>query len=87
MIPLWIFLIAWLILMAIYAIMVFISVVQMLRYGISSAMTSFSTIIFLSCIVFVLGGAGLYFLQVDWTQTLTFMNGLSSSTIFNIPTP
>lgn len=67
MISLSFFLILWVILLAIYAFLALISVTQMIRFGVASSMTYFSTGIFLAvAIIVVLVTVG-YFLTVDWS--------------------
>lgn len=67
MIPLSLFLIIWLVLLGVYAILAFFSVIQMLRYGVAGPMSVFSTGIFLVVAVLVIAGTGLYLLTVDWS--------------------
>lgn len=66
MVPLGYFLIAWLVLLAIYAVLVLITLIQMLRHGIPSAFTYISTFVFIAVIVLVVVGCGLSFLNVNW---------------------
>lgn len=68
MVPLGYFLIAWLVLLAIYAILVLITLVQMLRHGLPTPFTYISTFIFVAVAVLVVIGSGMYFLSVDWNQ-------------------
>jgi cellulose synthase/poly-beta-1,6-N-acetylglucosamine synthase-like glycosyltransferase len=73
MAPLGYFLIAWLILLAIYAIFVLLTLIQMLRHGLPSPFTYVSTFIFIAVIAAVVLGSGMYFLGVDWNQTVNFL--------------
>lgn len=77
MIPLGYFLVAWLILIAIFALLTFVTVIMNVRYGLSSLMTYVSTAIFLGVICVVLFAVGGYFATVDWSQEV---NLLPSST-------
>ncbi len=86
MIPIWIFFLIWLVLMSIYALMALISVTQMLRYGIASTVTAFTTFSFLACITIATGITGLYLIGVDWSQSVNVFGSLISSTIFS-PNP
>lgn len=73
MAPLGYFLIAWLILLAIYAIFVLLTLIQMLRHGLPSPFTYVSTFIFIAVIAAVVLGSGMYFLNVDWNQTVNVL--------------
>jgi hypothetical protein len=79
MIPLSIFLIAWLVLLGIYALLALVSIVQMVRFGVSGSMTYFSTGIYLAVAAFVLTATVLYFLTVDWSLGLDVGSLFSSS--------
>lgn len=80
MIPLSVFLIAWIILLAIYAIISLISIIQMVRFGIASSMTYFSTAVFLIVALIGIGGTCFYLATVDWSI------GLDIASIFRPPT-
>jgi hypothetical protein len=69
MIPLLWFLIAWLILIGLFALATLITVVMNLRYGLSGFMTMVTTGIFLLVVVGVLLASGSYLLTVDWSQS------------------
>jgi hypothetical protein len=79
MIPLPVFLIAWLILLGIYVMLSLISMMQMVRFGIASTMTYFSTAIFLIVAVLMIGGTGLYLATVDWSLGLDLGSVFQSS--------
>ncbi|MCK9361284.1 hypothetical protein M0Q28_03570 [Patescibacteria group bacterium] len=68
MIPLGYFLIAWLVLVAIFALMAFVTVIMNVRYGLSGLMTYVSTAIFLIVVCAVLFATGGYLATVDWSQ-------------------
>ncbi|MCC6564009.1 hypothetical protein IT087_03895 [Candidatus Uhrbacteria bacterium] len=68
MIPLGYFLIAWLVLVAIFALMAFVTVIMNVRYGLSGLMTYVSTAIFLIVVCAVLFMVGGYLATVDWSQ-------------------
>lgn len=70
MIPLSYFLIAWVILLAIFGVMMLLTLVQMLRHGLPSPWTYITTFIFLIVTAGVVIGSGLYFTGVDWTTTI-----------------
>jgi hypothetical protein len=70
MIPLGYFLIAWLILLAVYAALVLFTLIQMLRHGLPTPFTYVSTFVFMAVIAAVVLGSGTYFLDVDWNQTV-----------------
>jgi hypothetical protein len=83
MIPLSYFLLAFLLLLGIYGLMSLLSVMQMVRYGVTGSVTYFSTALFLVVAVIVVLGAGAYLVTVDWQQPLTLFGGLSSSPYLN----
>ncbi|MCI0479237.1 hypothetical protein L0Y59_01710 [Candidatus Uhrbacteria bacterium] len=72
-IPLIYFLIAWLILLAMFALLALVSVVQMLRFGVAGSGTYVSTAVFLGVTAFVVGGVGLYAAGTDWSSTLDIL--------------
>lgn len=86
MIPLWIFLLIWLAFMSLFGLMSFISIVQMMRYGIRNSGTYLATSVFVLSAVIALGGSGIFFLNTDWTQEVGVFENWSGSTIFN-PSP
>ncbi|MDO8584232.1 MAG: hypothetical protein Q7R83_03590 [bacterium] len=63
-------LIGWLILMAIYALFVLLTITVYLRYGVAYPTTYVATAFFLGVMTFVVIGVGSYFLTVDWSQTI-----------------
>lgn len=81
MIPLSYFLLAWFIFFVIYAMTAFISVIQMLRFGIAGMGTYLSTGIFLSLSLVVILSTSLYFLTVDWQQGVNIFSRLSTTFI------
>jgi len=83
MFPLWIFLLIWLALVSLFCLMAFISTMQMLRYGIRAHWTMLSTFLFVASSVFVLGGSGLFFLTVDWSEPIDLFSGWSNSIMFD----
>jgi hypothetical protein len=66
-VPLSYFLIAWAVLLAFYAVLVLLTLIQALRHGIASPITYISTFVFLVVIVVVVGGCGIFFLNTDWS--------------------
>ncbi len=78
MIPLIWFLFAWLLLMALFAIGTFLTVMMVLRNGISTVTTYLSTALFLTVVAFTLIVTGMYLIRVDWSQTLPLVNTLVS---------
>lgn len=73
MIPLSYFLVAWLVLVALFALMTFITVIMNVRYGLSGLMTYVSTGVFLAVICAVLLGVGGYFATIDWSQEVDLL--------------
>ncbi|MBU1032989.1 MAG: hypothetical protein ABII13_04420 [Patescibacteria group bacterium] len=70
MIPLSYFLIAWLVLIGIYAVMSFLSLLQLYRFGIAGPGTYTSSVVFLLVSGAVIVGSLIYFLTVDWSLAL-----------------
>ncbi|MFH1077720.1 MAG: hypothetical protein V1745_00345 [Patescibacteria group bacterium] len=69
-IPISFFLLAWFVLLVVFGLLAFISVIQMLRFGVAGSGTYLSTAVFLAVSGLVLGGVGLYLAGVDWNATL-----------------
>lgn len=67
MVPLSYFLIAWAILLAIFGVVMFVTLVQMLRHGLPSLSTYVSTLVFLLVTAGVVVGTSLYLTRVDWS--------------------
>ena len=67
MIPLSVFLIAWLVLLGVYGILSLLSIIQMLRFAISGPMVYLSTFLFILVSLAIIGGTGLYLSHVDWS--------------------
>lgn len=72
--PLSLFFIAWLLLLAVFALLALVSVVQMLRFGIAGPGTYLSTALFLLVVAAAVGGTLLCLSGVDWTLGLTLGN-------------
>ena len=66
-IPLSVFLIVWLVLLAIFSILSLVSVIQMLRFGLAGPGTYVSTALFLVVTAVVVGGTLLALVNVDWS--------------------
>lgn len=73
MIPLSYFLIAWAALLAIFGVMMFVTLVQMLRHGLPSISTYLSTLIFLVVTAGVVIGTSLYLTRVDWSVSVQLL--------------
>lgn len=82
MIPLSYFLIAWLVFLGLYAIMSFISVIQMVRFGIAGSGTYLSTVLFLCVAFLVIFGTGWFLIGTDWTQGVNAFSWLEASPVF-----
>lgn len=67
MIPLGYFLIAWIVLLGLYAVLVLLTLLQMIRHGLHTPAAYISTFLFIIVILAVVIGSGLYFSGVDWT--------------------
>lgn len=77
MIPLSVLLIAWCILAGICALMTLITVLQMLRLGISGPGTFVTSLIFIAVAGFVVLGSSAYFTTVDWTQSVPINSSIN----------
>ncbi len=75
MIPLGYFLIAWLVLVGLFCLLAFVTVVMQLRYGMSGTITFVSTTLFLVVSAAIILGMGWYFLTLDWTQDVQVIPG------------
>ena len=78
MVPLSLFLLIWCILLGIFGLMAFISMFQMLRYGITGAGTTLPTTIFLSIVALTVLGASAHLTTVDWTQSVSLFKNAQS---------
>lgn len=79
MLPLSLILIVWLILMAIFALSVLLTVTVYLRYGIAYPTTYIATSVFLGVIALVLLGIGSYLLTVDWSAAINVFGNVRPS--------
>lgn len=70
MIPLGYFVIAWLVIVAVFLILAFITVLMQLRFGLSGIFTYLAAALFLGVTFFTLLAVGGYLTTVDWTQTV-----------------
>jgi len=72
-----VFLIIWLVLLAIFAAVAFISVIQMLRFGLAGPGTYLSTALFLVVAALVVGGTLFALVGVDWSLGLSLGQALT----------
>lgn len=79
MLPLIWILLAWIILVAIFASMAAVTVVVCLRYGLSGLGTTLSAAIFLIVSVLIIVGSGMYLLGVDWNDGLAIWQSAAPS--------
>lgn len=79
MFPLIYLLIPWIVLVAIFIIMSALSIMQMMRFGLSGADTYLSTLIFAAVSATVIVGCAIYFLAIDWNAPLDFGALIQSS--------
>jgi hypothetical protein len=73
MIPLGYFFVTWLVLIAIFGLMTFITVIMNVRYGLSGLITYLSTAFFLGVICVALFAVGGYLATVDWSQEVNLL--------------
>ena len=79
MIPLVWLLLAWLVLIGIFALATLLTLTTYLNYGLSSLATYVSTALFLGVVVLVLMGTGSFLLTIDWSQSLNVFGTASGS--------
>lgn len=79
MIPLVYFLIAWLVFIAIFVLMSFITVIMNMRYGLSGSVTVMTTAIFIGVSCAILLGVGIFLLNVDWSTSLNAIPDTSNA--------
>lgn len=82
MIPLYVFLIAWLIFLGLYAILSLISVLQMLRFGVSGVGTYLTTLLFLFVGIGVIIGAAMLLKNTDWKQYVSPFSWIAAMSFF-----
>ncbi len=73
MIPLSTFLIAWIVLLAIFGFVLMLTLIQMLRHGLPTTGTYISTFLFLTVIALVILGVGGHLTTVDWTTQIAVL--------------
>lgn len=78
MIPFIYFLIAWLVLVAIFGLMSFITVLMNLRYGLSGPVTYMTTTIFIGVSSLILLGVGGYLFILDWSVSIDLIPDTSN---------
>jgi len=86
MIPLYYFFLAWAVFLLLFAIMSFLSILQMVRFGLAGLGTYASTFLFLAITVIAILGSTVYLASVDWNQSVNIFGGLVNSPYFN-PNP
>ncbi|HWQ99297.1 MAG TPA: hypothetical protein VN397_00415 [Candidatus Methylomirabilis sp.] len=73
MVSLTVFLIAWIVLLAIFGLLVLLTLVQMLRHGLPSPSTYVTTFLFLLVTAGVVIGTSWYLTGVDWNATINLV--------------
>lgn len=73
MLPLGYFLIAWLALLGLYAVLLLLTLLQVIRHGLSTPSAYISTFVFIIVVVAVVVGTGLYLTGVDWTKSVNVL--------------
>ncbi|MDQ7815315.1 MAG: hypothetical protein RDU25_05960 [Patescibacteria group bacterium] len=77
------FLMAWLAFLLIFMVMSLLTVMQMVRFGISGMGTYASTFLFLILSIGTILACSTYFLTVDWSMSVDLFGGLQDSIYFN----
>lgn len=77
MIPLSYFLIGWTILLAIFGVLMLLTLIQMLQHGLPTSSTYISTFIFLIVTASVVLSTAFYLSKVDWSITVNVIPGFS----------
>ncbi|MBD3281671.1 hypothetical protein GF391_02900 [Candidatus Uhrbacteria bacterium] len=70
MIPIAVFVIIWLVFLAIFMVVASLSLMQMFRFGVRDPITKWSIIIFVGLSIVVIGGTLLYLAQIDMQASL-----------------
>lgn len=82
MIPLSYFLAAWVILLGIFGVMTLLTLIQMLKHGLSTFWTYASTFLFLIVVVGVVIGVTWQLGNVDWNTPITVVPANLDSALF-----
>ena len=83
MIPLSIFLIAWLVALAIFVIVALISIMQMLRYALAHPITYLTTFVFVAISAGIILGTLLFLSKTDLQSSLDLKSVMQGSINFN----
>lgn len=78
MIPFSWLLLAWLVMLGVFALVALITLFTHVRYGVANVTTYFSTLLFLGVTTGALFLTGTYLMHVDWSQSLDLGPTLSS---------
>ncbi len=78
-IPLFYFLLVWLVLIGIFLIMSAITLLMYLRFGLAGSMTFLSTLLFVGVAALMLLATAGYLARVDWTQEVSIGSIMPSS--------
>ncbi len=78
MISLYVFLIAWLVFLGLYTIMLLLSALQLLRFGVSGAGTYLATLVFFVGVILVVVGTGAMLRSVDWQQQINLFSWINA---------
>jgi hypothetical protein len=81
MIPLYYFLFAWVLFLGIFLIMTLLALFQMIRFAIPSIGTIASLFFFVFSTSVVIFGCVVYFLGIDWTQSINLFAGITLTPI------
>ncbi len=81
MIPLYFFLIAWLVFLGLYGVMALVSLFQFIRFGVAGIGTWLSSLTFIAVVTVVILGTGSVLVGVDWHQSLNLFAWIGSSPI------
>jgi len=79
MIPLFYFLLAWIVFLGLYGLMALMSIYQFMRFGIAQTGTWLTTVIFCTVTFLVVMGTGYLLIGVDWNQSLNLLGMFSVS--------
>jgi len=83
MIPLYVFAVIWLVILAIFIVLASLTILQMLRFGINEALTKYVTLVFVVISVIIIGLTLFGLSRIDLTEGINLQSTLDQ---FFIPT-
>ena len=84
MIPLSLFLIAWIAFLVLYGIMSLLAIMQITRFGVAGAGTWLSVLLFTVVAFVIIFASGWYMLGVDWSQSVDLFGWLAGASAYRV---